>query len=137
MRLRWVPGAGLCRAAVGVVNPHIGRRIGGARRFDGDDLLGTHPHVNVADPDDLIPFRNPPAVSAVEEHEMVAQPVHLDEGSQEGLVHGRWKAEVIGNRHHPSRVRAARLVNLRDACPGRAEAGLTPLVKAWSMHAKQ
>mgnify|MGYP001066926075 CR=1 FL=1 len=76
--------AGRHLAAVDVEDAHAceraGRRCLGRRAFDGQKLVAADPHLRIADPDDVGAREGAAIGPPVEDDEMVAQAVHLDEG---------------------------------------------------------
>ena len=75
--------------------------------------------MHVTDADDLR-FGRQGHFATVEEDEMVAQALHLDEGAGEGLLRGWWKPEEVADRHQRRRRLHPLLVNTQLPRPRHA-----------------
>lgn len=76
--------AGRNLAAVNVEYPHGGNGTGRHAMlrglFDSQKLIAADADMRVADAHNVFPTEGPTVDAAIEDHEMIAQPVHLHEG---------------------------------------------------------
>ncbi len=91
--------AGRDFAPVDIEYPHRCERAGSGRRLDGKKLLAADTRMRIADADDIPGQEGAPVDAPVEDHEMVAQPVHLDEGAFGRRIVGGMMGKGVSRIH--------------------------------------